>query len=116
MDVQIKFFFFYQAIFHATSAPVFYTILGVLGGLLVLLRLTKSLLGIVVIDELEIGVVTNKFARTSLGAGRLIALEAEAGLQADTLAPSWHFFYGPGNMPLTKSQLRWYRKAKLAWQ
>ena len=79
-----------------------YAFLGVLAGLLVLLLLAKSLLGIVVIGELEVGVVAKKFARTSLGPGRLIALEGEAGLQADTLAPGWHFFLWPWQYAVTK--------------
>jgi uncharacterized membrane protein YqiK len=79
----------------ALTVSVFYTFLGVLSGLVVLLLLAKSLLGIVVIGELEVGVVAKKFARTSLSAGRLIALEGEAGYQADTLAPGWHLFLWP---------------------
>ncbi len=86
----------------ALTVPLFYTIVGVLLSLLVLLLLAKSLLGIVVIGELEVGIVAKKFARTSLGAGRLIALEGEAGLQADTLAPGWHFFLWPWQFAVTK--------------
>ena len=86
----------------ALTVAVFYTILGVLGGVLILVLLAKSLLGIVVIGELEVGIVAKKFARTSLGAGRLIALEGEAGLQADTLAPGWHFFLWPWQYAVTK--------------
>ena len=86
----------------AITVAVFYTFMGILGGLLVVLLLAKSLLGIVVIGELEVGIVAKKFARTSLGAGRLIALEGEAGLQADTLAPGWHFFLWPWQYAVTK--------------
>jgi uncharacterized membrane protein YqiK len=53
------------------------------------------LFGLVVISEEEVGVVVKKFARRSLPAGRLIALDSEAGLQADTLAPGWHWGYWP---------------------
>lgn len=86
----------------AVTVALFYTLMGILGGLLVVLLLAKSLLGIVVIGELEVGIVAKKFARTSLGAGRLIALEGEAGLQADTLAPGWHFFLWPWQYAVTK--------------
>jgi uncharacterized membrane protein YqiK len=86
----------------ALTVSVFYTFLGVLSGLVVLLLLAKSLLGIVVIGELEVGVVAKKFARTSLSAGRLIALEGEAGYQADTLAPGWHLFLWPWQYAVSK--------------
>lgn len=84
------------------TVPLAFTVLGVLIGLLVLVLLAKSLLGLVVIGELEVGVVVKKFARTSLGAGRLIALGGEAGYQADTLAPGWHFFLWPWQYAVTK--------------
>ena len=49
------------------------------------------LLGLVVIREDQVGVVIKKFARRSLPAGQFIALEGEAGYQADTLPPGLHF-------------------------
>ena len=49
------------------------------------------LLGLVVIRENRVGVVIKKFARSSLPAGQLIALNGEAGYQADTLPPGLHF-------------------------
>lgn len=49
--------------------------------------------GLVIIDEHEVGVVVKKFARASLPDGRYIALDGEAGYQADTLAPGWYFGY-----------------------
>ncbi len=52
------------------------------------------LLGVVVIRENQVGVVIKKFARRSLPAGQFIALESEAGYQADTLPPGLHFGYG----------------------
>jgi uncharacterized membrane protein YqiK len=52
------------------------------------------LLGVVVIREDQVGVVIKKFARGSLPAGQLIALDGEAGYQADTLPPGVHFGYG----------------------
>lgn len=47
-------------------------------------------LGTWVIAENESGLVIKKFGR-ALPPGRLIALEGEAGYQADLLAPGWHF-------------------------
>lgn len=52
------------------------------------------LLGLVVIREDQIGVVIRKFARRNLAPGELIALNHEAGYQADTLPPGLHFGYG----------------------
>jgi uncharacterized membrane protein YqiK len=67
-----------------------------------LLAMIRPLLGIVVIGELEVGVVAKKFSGRSLEAGKLIALNEEAGFQADTLAPGWHFFYWPWQYRITK--------------
>lgn len=53
--------------------------------------LSPVLLGVALIRETEVGVVVKKFASRSLPAGQFIALEGEAGYQADTLAPGLHF-------------------------
>jgi uncharacterized membrane protein YqiK len=50
-------------------------------------------LGVVVIGERQVGVVVKKFARSTLPVGRLVALDGEAGYQAETLAPGVHFGY-----------------------
>ena len=49
-------------------------------------------LGFVIISDTEIGVVSKKLGK-ALPNGKFIALNGEAGVQADTLAPGWHFFY-----------------------
>ncbi len=49
--------------------------------------------GLVIIHERQVGIVIKKFALNSLPAGQLIALNGEAGYQADTLAPGFHFGY-----------------------
>ncbi|MCC6613101.1 MAG: flotillin family protein [Anaerolineae bacterium] len=53
------------------------------------------LLGLTIIGERQVGVVVKRFAVSgkSLTPGQLIALNGEAGYQADTLAPGWHFGY-----------------------
>ena len=51
------------------------------------------LTGMVMIDEREVGVVIKKFGWRKLEPGQLIALNGEAGYQADTLAPGLHFGY-----------------------
>jgi uncharacterized membrane protein YqiK len=61
--------------------------------------------GLIVIGEREVGIVTKKFAAKSLAAGRLIALNGEAGLQADTLPPGWHFGYFPWQYNVQKESV-----------
>ena len=53
----------------------------------------QTLLGVVLIRELQVGIVIKRFAMRSLAPGKLIALNGEAGYQADTLAPGLHFRY-----------------------
>ncbi len=83
-----------------TSAVVAY--LGILFiGLIVLIVFGKSLLGLVIIKEHEVGVVVKKFG-ARLDAGALLALKGEAGYQADTLVPGWHFRYFPWQYSVKK--------------
>jgi len=58
--------------------------------------------GLIVIGEREVGIITKKFSSRNLSAGRLIALNGEAGLQADTLPPGWHFGYFPWQYSVRK--------------
>lgn len=74
--------------------PTLVTIVLALAALALLAALfANPLLGLVVVREREVGIVAKKFARRSLPSGRQIALDGEAGFQADTLAPGWHFGY-----------------------
>jgi uncharacterized membrane protein YqiK len=50
-------------------------------------------LGVVSIKEMEVGIVKKKFGARRLRSNQLVAINGEAGLQADTLAPGWHFGY-----------------------
>ncbi|MDP5015728.1 MAG: flotillin family protein [Dolichospermum sp.] len=63
--------------------------------------------GLVVIGEREVGIVVKKFTLSGKGlpAGRLIALNAEAGLQADTLAPGWHWGHWPWQYAVKKESI-----------
>jgi uncharacterized membrane protein YqiK len=63
--------------------------------------------GLVVIGEREVGIVVKKFTLSGKGlpAGRLIALNAEAGLQADTLAPGWHWGHWPWQYSVKKESI-----------
>ncbi len=59
-------------------------------------RFVFQLLGIVMVPEDKIGLVTKKFVlfgdKRELPAGRIIATEGEAGYQAQTLPPGIHFW------------------------
>jgi uncharacterized membrane protein YqiK len=57
----------------------------------VLLVAGPAALGAVLIRELQVGIIVRRFGSRSLAPGRLIALDGEAGYQADTLAPGLHF-------------------------
>jgi uncharacterized membrane protein YqiK len=61
--------------------------------LLSLVPLIPLLTGAVLIRERQVGVVIKRFGGGALAPGRLIALNGEAGYQADTLAPGLHFGY-----------------------
>ena len=52
-------------------------------------------LGAVLISERQVGVVVKRFGPRGLAPGRLVALEGEAGYQADTLAPGLHLGLWP---------------------
>lgn len=52
----------------------------------------KHILGFVIIQEDQIGIVIKKIGKP-LANGKFIALNNEAGYQADTLSPGWHFGY-----------------------
>ena len=61
--------------------------------LLVLFGTSPIWLGMVLINEHQVGIVIKKFGSRQLPPGQLIALNGEAGYQADTLAPGLHFGY-----------------------
>jgi uncharacterized membrane protein YqiK len=62
-------------------------------------KLVLRLFGIVVISENQVGVVNKSFVlfgkNRVLPDGKIIALNGEAGYQADTLGPGMHLFYWP---------------------
>ncbi len=80
--------------------------LGVIVALLVLIFIApRVLLGLVIINERQVGIVIKKFSRHSLPPGQLIALNGEAGYQADTLAPGWHLWKWPWVYQIIKSSV-----------
>lgn len=72
--------------------PIFAVTIMVLFGLIVTIPFFSKIVGLVMIRENQVGVVICKFG-PALPPGKLIALENEAGYQADTLPPGWHFGY-----------------------
>jgi uncharacterized membrane protein YqiK len=80
-------------------------ILLIIGGTIVAIPLFFG--GLVVIGEREVGIVVKKFTMSGKGLSpdRLIALNGEAGLQADTLAPGWHWGYWPWQYAVRKEQV-----------
>lgn len=77
----------------------------IIGGVILFLPLFFG--GLVVIGEREVGIVVKKvsFRGQSLPPGRLIALAGEAGYQADTLAPGWHWGYWPWQFSVRKESV-----------
>ena len=56
----------------------------------------------VLIRERQVGIVIKRFAAKSLPPGHLLAVEGEAGYQADTLAPGLHSGYWPWQYRIIK--------------
>jgi uncharacterized membrane protein YqiK len=67
--------------------------------LLVFYKLALRVFGVIIIPEDSIGIVNKKFVlfggNRTLPGGAIVALNGEAGLQADALAPGLHFGYWP---------------------
>jgi len=61
--------------------------------ILALLLVGPLVLGAVLIQERQVGIVVKRFGTRALPPGRFVALGGEAGYQADTLAPGLHFGY-----------------------
>jgi uncharacterized membrane protein YqiK len=76
--------------------------------LLVFYKLIFRLFGIIIIPEDKIGLVTKKFVligKSELPPGRIIAVEGEAGFQAQTLAPGIYFWKWIWQYEITKQAL-----------
>ncbi|HEY9906286.1 MAG TPA: flotillin family protein [Thermosynechococcaceae cyanobacterium] len=78
---------------EGVALPGWLLLLVGLGVFVILIPKIGFVFGLVVVGEQEVGIVIKKFSSKSLPAGRLVALENEAGYQADTLAPGWHWGY-----------------------
>lgn len=77
----------------------------IVGGVVIFVPLFFG--GLVVIGEREVGIVVKKFALSGRGLppGQLVALNGEAGYQADTLAPGWHWGYWPWQFSVRKESI-----------
>ena len=73
-------------------------------GILLIIFLPRIgwIIGLISVGESEVGIITKKFSNKNLSPGKLTALNGEAGLQADTLAPGWHFGFFPWQYSVTK--------------
>jgi len=85
---------------------------GVIVGILLIIglcyRFILRIFGVVIIPEDSIGIVNKKFVlfgrHKTLPDGQIIALQGEAGNQADTLAPGIHFWLWPWQYAVTKQK------------
>jgi uncharacterized membrane protein YqiK len=75
--------------------------------ILALNRFILRLIGVVIVPEDRIGLVTKKFVLfgelKEMPDGRIIAMKGEAGFQAKTLAPGLYFWYWPWQYEVTMS-------------
>ncbi len=85
-------------------SPMTITILAILVATIIGVSLTLFMLGLVRINEREVGIIIKRFG-PPLAPGRLIALKGEAGYQAETLPPGWHFGYWPWQFNIRKAKL-----------
>jgi uncharacterized membrane protein YqiK len=86
--------------------PLWVWIIGGVVLVFVFLPQVGWILGLIVIGEREVGIVVKKFSfRGDLPAGQLVALNGEAGYQADTLAPGWYFGYYPWQYGIRKESV-----------
>ena len=68
----------------------------------------------VLIRERQVGVVVKRFSSRSLAPGQLIALNDEAGYQADTLAPGLHFGFWRWQYRVLKSPVTMVPQGEIA--
>lgn len=61
--------------------------------------------GLVIVGEQEVGIVVKKFSSKSLAPGQIVALNGEAGYQADTLTPGWHWGFWPWQFNVRKEKV-----------
>jgi uncharacterized membrane protein YqiK len=91
---------------NSDSSPFNWTFgFTALGAGAFLLFFGPTCLGFISIKEMEVGIVKKKFGLRRLRPNQLVAINGEAGIQADTLAPGWHFGYFPWQYQVTKDDV-----------
>ncbi len=86
--------------------PIWVWVIGGVALTFIFLPQVGWILGLIVIGEREVGIVVKKFSfRGDLPPGQLVALNGEAGYQADTLAPGWFFGYYPWQYSIRKESV-----------
>jgi uncharacterized membrane protein YqiK len=91
---------------NSDSSPFNWTFgFTALGAGAFLLFFGPTCLGFVSIKEMEVGIVKKKFGTRRLRPNQLVAINGEAGIQADTLVPGWHFGYFPWQYQITKDSV-----------
>jgi uncharacterized membrane protein YqiK len=91
-----------QTIPGGFTIPIWAYAIGSTVLILVFLPKIGWIMGLIVIGEREVGIITKKFSKKNLPPGQMIALNGEAGLQADTLPPGWHFGFFPWQYSVRK--------------
>ncbi len=74
----------------------------VLTAIVVVALMCSIYVSVVNIPGNEVGIVEKKFGGGKLPDGRILAVNGENGIQAQTLAPGWHFFYWPWQYKIDK--------------
>jgi uncharacterized membrane protein YqiK len=92
---------------QTTQMDLFGSIVPIVVGGAIVLCIPLFFGGLVVIGDREVGIVSKKFSFGGkvLPPGDLIALNGEAGYQADTLPPGWHWGYWPLQYNVRKESL-----------
>ena len=87
-----------------TSRGRLYSIIALLVIILVLVGIAISV-SVTNIGGDQVGIVKKRFGGGKLPPGRFIAVNGENGIQAQVLAPGWHFFYWPWQYEITKQRM-----------
>jgi len=76
---------------------------AILGAFIIIVLMAAVLVTVTNIGGNDVGIVEKKFGGGSLAEGRILAVNGENGIQAQVLAPGWHFFYWPWQYTITKT-------------
>lgn len=87
---------------ESSGIPGWIWLIGSTVLLIIFLPKIGWVVGLISVGESEVGIITKKFSSKNLAPGKLTALNGEAGLQADTLAPGWHFGFFPWQYSVKK--------------